>query len=99
VCRSRPVTYFAEEERKPVTLDKILKDYYKKDSEPKNKVCKRKLINSDKQHNEIKKKFRLKKFQNQKITKRVDNFVYLSSLLSQKTREQRSPARMDESLV
>lgn len=31
VCRSKPVTYFAEKERKPITLDQILRDFYNKE--------------------------------------------------------------------
>lgn len=27
VCRSKPVTYFEEEERKPITIDQILSEY------------------------------------------------------------------------
>lgn len=91
------MTTFVEKERKPITLDKILKDFYKNENSPIKKAPKRKLINADKEHNNIKKKFRLKKFSKQKITKRVENFVYLS-MLSKNTRKQTSP-RKDEALV
>lgn len=62
------------------------------------KKPKRKLINADKEHDQIKKTYRLKKKKTQKITGRVDNFVYLSRLLSQKSQERKPPPH-DESLL
>lgn len=90
VCRSKPVTTFPENERKPVTLDQVLKEYYNNtEDKPKKKLLKKKLIKVDRQQEDIKKKYRIKKRKFIKITKKVDNFVYLSTLLSQQSKELR----------
>lgn len=79
MCRSKPVTYFAEKDRLPITLDEILKDYYNRDKTPKRKIKRR--VKTDKKLHEIKKNLDCGRMK-PKITKRVENFIYLSKLLN-----------------
>ena len=50
---------------------------------------KKRLIKIDKKRDDISKKYRLRKNKPQKITKRVENFVYLSNLLTQQKKAER----------
>lgn len=98
-CRSKPVTYFAEEDRQPVMIDQIIKDWKSKNTVRKKKVVKKRPIKVDKKQFDIKKKLRLKSNKPQKITKRVDNFVYLSNLLAQQKKLEKTPEKTEEEKV
>lgn len=70
-----------------------MSDFQDKSEIPKSKVPKKRLIKTDKKHNDIKKKFRLKKNKPHKILKRVENFMFLSNLLTQQKKSMKSPKK------
>lgn len=76
-------------------MTKSSKNINSKNSEVKKKAPKKRLINVDKQHFEIKKKLRLQSRKLLKITKRVDNFIYLSNLMTQK-QQVNEPKKQDK---
>lgn len=85
VYRSRPATYFEEKPPQPLTLDQVLREYTNK-GKKKKKVVKR-LINTDKKKQDIKNAYRLGKKFTEKITKRVEKFLYLSNLQHQSEKQ------------